>query len=102
MVLPSYNEGLPMALLEGMACGLPLISTRVGGIPDVIEDNKNGFLIEPGDVSELAAKMIALCTDHNLRDEMGRCSKRLCDANFSVEGYIENLVNIYNSIMCSS
>lgn len=56
-VLPSYNEGLPMAILEAMSYSIPCISTNVGGIPEVIHDNVNGFLIEPGDRKELKQKM---------------------------------------------
>ena len=53
LVLPSYNEGLPMAILEGMACGKAIISTRVGAIPEVVKKD-NGILIQPGDVNALA------------------------------------------------
>lgn len=59
MILPSYNEGLPMAILESMAAGLAIISTDVGAIPEVIQSNENGFLVQPGNVNELAAAITA-------------------------------------------
>ena len=62
VVLPSYNEGLPMAILEGMAAGKGIISTRVGAIPEVISD-RNGILIQPGDIKALAKALITYAQD---------------------------------------
>jgi len=70
-VLPSYAEGLPMAMLEAMAAGLPLITTPVGGIPEVVRDGEHGILIEPGDVEALARSILALLGDEGLRARMG-------------------------------
>lgn len=58
LVLPSYNEGLPMAILEGMACGKAIISTTVGAIPEVVK-KENGILVQPGDVTALANVTLA-------------------------------------------
>lgn len=62
-VLPSYNEGLPMSLLECMSYGLPMISTNVGSISSVISDGKNGVLIPPGNAEELALAIEKLLHD---------------------------------------
>lgn len=70
VVLPSYNEGLPMAVLEGMACGKAIISTTVGAIPEVVK-LENGFLVEPGDIDALVAAMIICANDSEIVREMG-------------------------------
>ena len=76
-VLPtSHPEGLPVALLEAMAAGLPVITTRMGGIPDVIDDGVNGILIEPGDVNALSEGILRLAGDCGLRDRMGEENRR--------------------------
>jgi glycosyltransferase involved in cell wall biosynthesis len=58
LLLPSYLEGLPMCIIEAMAAGKIIVSTNVGGIPDLIKENENGFLINPGDVEDLVAKIM--------------------------------------------
>jgi len=57
-VLPSLSEGLAIVILEAMACGLPIVATRVGGVPDIIEDGVNGYMVESGDFQEMAKKII--------------------------------------------
>ncbi len=69
-VLPSLSEGLPQVILEAMSCGLPVIATRVGGVPDVVEHGKTGFLVDPGDPRQLAEYAGILLGDEALRREM--------------------------------
>jgi glycosyltransferase involved in cell wall biosynthesis len=69
-ILPSYHENLPVAILEAMAMGLPIVSTAIAGIPELIEDGKNGFLIQPGDYSALADRIIQLIQDPELCQTM--------------------------------
>ena len=70
VVLPSYNEGLPMSVLEGMACRKAIISTRVGAIPEVIKGN-NGILVDAGDVNALADALVKCSTDLEMITDMG-------------------------------
>jgi glycosyltransferase involved in cell wall biosynthesis len=74
-VLPSYNEGLPMALLEAMSWGLPTIATPVGGIGEVLTHNHHGLLVEPGNVKQLAEAMQSLLDNKSLRMRLGRAAR---------------------------
>ena len=71
LVLPSYNEGLPMAILEGMACGKAIISTTVGAIPEVVKE-ENGILIEPGDIKKLSEALIGYCMNQEIVERTGK------------------------------
>ncbi|WP_340400872.1 glycosyltransferase family 4 protein [Paenibacillus sp. FSL H8-0079] len=98
LVLPSYHEGLPMAILEAMNEGLPIVSTRVGGIPEVITDELNGFLVEPGDVAEMVHVLERLILDKELRVQMGLNNKELVTSKFNMNSLIENLSSIYDKV----
>ena len=74
-VQSSDYEGLPISVLEAMACGLPIVSTKAGGTIDIVEDNVNGFLVEMGDLQGLARCMAKLAQDEKLRDDMGGASR---------------------------
>jgi glycosyltransferase involved in cell wall biosynthesis len=100
-VLPSYQEALPMAVLEAMAAGLPIIATSVGGIPEVVRDGHNGYLVRPGDVDSLTARMAALAGDPALREVMGRNSRALAVQELDVDLYVDRLVQLYESMLGS-
>ncbi len=70
-ILPSVKEGFPWAVLEAMAAKVPVIATRVGAVPEVIEDDKNGFIVDPGRPAQISAKIRALIDDDPLRQEFG-------------------------------
>jgi glycosyltransferase involved in cell wall biosynthesis len=97
-VLPSYNEGLPMAILEALAAGLAVVATPVGGIPEVIKDGHNGFLVTPGDVEALAEKLAILANDRHLREVMGRRNREIAEQELDVKPYVERLVALYESL----
>lgn len=100
-ILPSYNEGLPMAMLEAMAWGLPVISTPVGGIPEVIVSGENGYLADPGDIEALSAAMQSLVEDDALRLAMGHSArKRIAPLDLTL--YCEQLTKIYRSVLENS
>ncbi len=97
-VLPSYNEGLPMTILETMARGIPNLSTRVASIPEVIEDGVTGLLMEPGDVEQLTAKLRQLLTDRELRLKLSDASYKLINEKFSLESSVTTLTELYNHL----
>jgi glycosyltransferase involved in cell wall biosynthesis len=93
-ILPSYNEGLPMAILEAMAWGLPIISTPVGGIPELVVSNKNGFLVTPGDVEQLSQTMQTLIANETLRLSLGDAARETVTP-FDVRNYSCQLAEIF-------
>lgn len=90
-VLPSYNEGLPMTILETMAYGIPNISTNIASIPEVIKDGANGYMIKPGDIAELEQKLYALCTDKRLRLTISSRAWNDITQNFALDKHIAKL-----------
>lgn len=98
LALPSYAEGLPVALLEAMAAGLPVVTTLVGGIPDLVQEPVNGLLVPPGDAAALAAAIRRLLADPDLRQAMGERSRRLVEERFDVKAYVERLVAVYEGV----
>ena len=95
--LPSRAEGVPMALLEAMAYGLPSITTPVGGIPDVFRDGIDGLLVKPGDIGQIRAALTKLITDDSLRLAAGR-NARDHVRQFDVHSYARRLGEIYQRI----
>ena len=95
--LPSYNEGLPMTILETMAAGIPNISTAIASIPEVIKDGVNGFLIQPGDIDALSEKLLTLINDKILRERFSNSSYETVLNNFSIDKHIMKLKDIYSN-----
>ena len=96
-ILPSYNEGMPMALLEAMGWGLPVITTPVGGIPDFVFSNKNGLLICPGNIDQIKETMKTLIRDKGLRTKLGNAA-RITVKRFDAFTYCQSLGGLYHSI----
>lgn len=96
--LPSYNEGLPMTILETMAAGIPNISTNIASIPEVIHDGENGFLIVPGDIETLVDRLRKLINSAELRSRFSNAGYDLVSNNFSIESNIEKLKKIYQEL----
>lgn len=99
LILPSYNEGLPISILEAMAYGMPVISTPVGGIPEAVENGFNGFLIQPGDYKALAEKIDILANDSKLREKMGLESYKIAKERFDIKVIAKQLEDIYDNLL---
>ena len=97
LVVPSVSEGLPRVILEAQALAKPVVASRVGGIPELVQDGKNGFLFRVGDSNELAEKLRVLLSNKNLAIEMGRKGRDLVGEKFSNEKYLENYIRMINS-----
>jgi glycosyltransferase involved in cell wall biosynthesis len=96
-ILSSKSEGLPNVLLEAMACGIPCISTNVGGVPDIISPNKNnGLLIEYGDIDHLNKSILKLITDKNLYKTISINARKTIESDFSSEVIINKYISIFN------
>jgi glycosyltransferase involved in cell wall biosynthesis len=98
-VLPSKNEGLPVSILEAMSYGMPIISTIVGGIPEMIEDQNSGFLIDPGDLDALYEKMLFFIENRQKIKEMGQVSKKIVAIKFSSDIIKDELSKLYVKLL---
>ncbi len=83
-VLPSFSEAMPLSLLEAISSGLPVIATNVGGIPEIIEHKKSGFIIPPGDYKLLAMKILELAICDKERKDMGLQAKKIARKKFDI------------------
>jgi len=93
-VLPSLSEGIPIALMEAMAMELPVIATDITGIPELVDDGKNGFLVRPGKPGEIAEQIDLLLNDEILRKQMGIKGREKVEQRFSLDrnaGQVEKL-----------
>jgi len=98
-VFPSvWNEPFGMPLIEAMATEVPVVATRSGGIPEIVEDGKTGILVEPGDASALAEAILYLFSDEDLRKSMGEAARLRVVELFSWKKIVENLLCQYKNI----
>ena len=100
MVSSSRQEGLPIALLEGMACGLPLVATAVGDVPKIIRNDDTGVLVPAEDVAALAAGILDLLHDSARRDRLGRSARRLVAEEFSAASMTAEYLKLYEGVCC--
>jgi glycosyltransferase involved in cell wall biosynthesis len=94
LVLPSYMEGMPNALIEAMAAGLPVVATDVGAVVDVVSDGVNGFVIPPRDADRLFSALRELLADAALRARMGHAGWEIAKDKFSVERAVDQIVEL--------
>ena len=98
-VMPSLWEGLPLSLVLAMGAGLPVVASRVAGIPEVVQDGLSGLLVDPGSVSQLADAMARLVLDDQLRVRLGRESQAFVRPRFGVDGYIAQTTALYERLL---
>jgi len=90
-------EGIPVAVMEAMASGLPVVATNISGIPELVEDGVTGLLVPPGDEHTLADAIIRLYNDETLRGKMGTRGKEKVASEFEIKANVEKLKNLFNT-----
>src|SRR5688572_11681373 len=95
-VMPSLWEGLPLSLVLAMGAGLPVIASNVAGIPEVIQHNVSGLLVDPGDVPQLATAMTRVLQDDTLRVLLSQEARAFVRPRFGVDGYIASMTSLYD------
>jgi glycosyltransferase involved in cell wall biosynthesis len=102
VALTSRNEGTPVALIEAMAAGRPVIATAVGGVPDIVATGRSGILVNRADVDEMAAGLMRLVADPMLRETLGRAARRDAASRFRSERLIDDVERLYQGLLESS
>jgi glycosyltransferase involved in cell wall biosynthesis len=99
VLMPSRSEGLPMAALEAMACALPVVAARVGGLPELVADGETGVLLSPGSVSELVRACRDLADRPGHAAELGRAGRQRVERQFTETGMLEALAKVYREVL---
>jgi glycosyltransferase involved in cell wall biosynthesis len=100
-VLPSVTEGTPVSAIESLASGTAVVANRVGGVPDVVRDGVDGFLIEPGDIEGAAARLAALAADPALRTRLGESGRARVLERYSVARLVNDVDRLYRSLLAA-
>jgi glycosyltransferase involved in cell wall biosynthesis len=98
-VLPAIYENFPFAILEAQATALPVISTKVGGIPEFLINNENGFLIDPGDPAQLTQRILTLLQDPKLAKKMGSQGRNLIEEKFAWRLITNQVIDLYHKLL---
>ena len=96
--LPSYAEGLPMALLEAMGAGLPVVTTPVGGIPEAVTHGQEGYLVSPGNLGALKDALVRILADDDLRNHMAIAARHRVETTFSLAVMVQTLETVYTEL----
>lgn len=99
LVVPSvWYEVCGIVILEAFATGRPVVASRIGGIPDVINDNLNGYLVEPKNPNQLAKKIINILSDKDLAVKMGRKGRKLVEEKYNIKTHVNKHLKIYKQL----
>ncbi len=100
--LPSLTEGTPMALLEAMSFGIPVVASAVGGIPQVIEQGKNGILVPPGKSDDIANAILDMFRNNGLRTNISEAAKETIKSKFNLNVWVQKIESVYLEVISSS
>jgi glycosyltransferase involved in cell wall biosynthesis len=101
-LMPSRSEGIPIAILEAMGVGLPIIASRVGGIPEILEDGRDAVLVRPDDAEALAEAIDRVCNDPQLADRMSEAARTRFRRDFEVESTRARHTEFYDAVLRES
>jgi glycosyltransferase involved in cell wall biosynthesis len=99
LVLPSSNEGTPVSVIEALAARTPVVATRVGGVPDVVREGDDGFLVDPGDTDALAERLERLASDPQLREGMGAAARSRVLSRYAVDRLVDDVDRLYRDLL---
>lgn len=100
-VMPSFWEGLPLSMVLAMGAALPVVATRVAGIPEVVMDGTTGLLVNPGDSAALGDALARLVADAPLRAALGHAARDFVLPRFGVDGYVSAIAGIYDRLLAA-
>jgi glycosyltransferase involved in cell wall biosynthesis len=98
LVAPSHSEGQPLVILEALAAGLPVIATRVGGVPEALEDGVEGFLVPVGDTEALAGRIVEFFRDESLQLAMSGAARSRYEQQFTLDRFAERLGAVWSRV----
>ena len=102
LCLPSHGEGTPNCVMEAMACGLPIVATNVGGIPDIVETGRTGILVQKKDIEGLADALVSLLTDVDRRVRMGQAADEFAREHLDSRRATNRLAGLYRDLIATS
>jgi glycosyltransferase involved in cell wall biosynthesis len=102
LVLPSGNEGTPVSVIEALAAGRPVVATRVGGVPDVVRDGEDGFLVDAGATDDLAERLSRLAADPDLRERLGAAGRARVVPRYAVDRLVDDIDRLYRSLLLAA
>ena len=96
---PADMEGLGVSLLQASACGVPIVATPAGGIPEIVRDGENGYLVPKADVNGIADRLAQLLSDEALAARMGQAGREIVEQNFSVKAMVDGNIRVYQGLL---
>jgi glycosyltransferase involved in cell wall biosynthesis len=97
--LSSASEALPLSVLEAMSCGLPVLASGVGGIPESVAEGETGLLAAPGDAASFASGLRRLCADAALRERLGAAGRERHQGRFGLERMLDGVAALYRDLL---